>query len=102
MLLIEKMSEIRYPIYYCRVRGRISTPTNPRKGQRTIPKPKIKEFKIEIPVKFYPFDRDTEKPVPVNTRSTSIQSKYGTTNKDTIYYDKIELLAPVGDTRIKD
>ena len=96
------MSDIRYPIYYCEVEGRISTPTKPRKGQRTIPKPKIRNFKIDIPVKFYPFDRESEKPVPIDTKSIHLQSVYGVDKKDTVYFDKIKLLVPVGDTRIKD
>ena len=93
--------EIRYPILFCEVRGRISTPTKPRKGQRTIPKPKIRTFKDTIPVKVYPYEEGDEL-VPTSTKSVYLQGKYGIDKKDTVYYDKIVVLRSVGDTRIKD
>jgi hypothetical protein len=93
--------EIRYPIWFCEVEGRVVTPNKPRPRQKSIPKPSVQVFKVSIPVKFYPFE-EGETPIPVNVKSTVIQKMCTIKSNSKIVYDKILLITQVGDTKIKE
>jgi len=99
--------QVEYPILYCKVVGRILTPVKPRKGQKSMPKPKVQPFCINIPVKVEPFESDESgEPIeplkPIDTRSLCLVSKYSIGKDSNIVYDKLEIIARVGKTKIRD
>ena len=86
----------KYPMWYCKVTGRILKPKKPTKSS---PRPGFKEtpFVMDIPVKF---DEDGE--TVLRTRSYCLVEKYGVSREDEIKFDKVEKLVSTGFTYIKD
>ena len=91
-----KKSRTKYPIFFCRIVGRILTPKKPTKRN---PKGGYSEkpFEIKTSVKFN--NKGTE---PLSTRSYVLHEKYQPKSTDTIVFDEIEKIEYMTFTYIKE
>jgi hypothetical protein len=89
-------SRPKYPIFFCRIVGRIISPTKPTKRK---PNGGTKEtpFTIQTSLKFN--EEGTE---PITLRSYVLWEKYKPKPTDTVVFDTIEKLEYMTFTYIKD
>jgi hypothetical protein len=92
-MLIDKLT---YPIFFCKVQGRIISQVKPTKS-RPRPKPKEKHFKIDAPVKFEPCGN-----IPISKRLITLRDKYTYSKDDQIVFDNIHKIKQLGSTKIRE
>lgn len=87
---------MKYPIFYCLVKGRIISPgTKTKKNQN--PANKERGFRDFIPLKF-----DVDEETILHHRSFTISTKYDVTDKDTIIIDRYHKISSMGFSSVKD
>jgi hypothetical protein len=96
LLSTSQSTRTKYPIFFCKIIGRLTSPTKPTKRN---PKGGTKErtFSITTPLKF-----DNKGITPLNNRSFELQDKYAVKDSETVIFDEVEKLRYMTFTYIKE